>query len=84
MVVTIPIFTMTIKACKKKFNLVFKHYTINKLTNSISREEMCDCKFYESIDQWWHQVGTAMKHATTSINDMELPQFENNNELLKK
>jgi hypothetical protein len=40
MVVTIPIFTKTIEACKKKFNLLFKQYTIDKLTGSISREKM--------------------------------------------
>jgi hypothetical protein len=84
MVVTIPIFTKTIKACKENFNLLFKQYTTNKLTSSISREEMGECKFYEFIDQRWHQVGIVMKHVTTSTNDMELPQFENNNELLKK
>jgi len=55
-----------------------------QIKSSISRKEMCECKFYESIDQLWHQVGTVMKHVTTSTNDMELPQFENNNELLKK
>jgi hypothetical protein len=83
MVVTIPIFTKTIETCKKKFNLLFKQYMTDK-TSSISRKEMCECKFYESIDQLWHQVSTVMKHVTTSTNDMELPQFENNNELLKK
>ncbi len=54
MVVTIPIFTKTIEACKKKFNLLFKQYTIDKLTGSISREKMWEYKFYESIDQLWH------------------------------
>jgi hypothetical protein len=57
---------------------------IDKLTNNISKEEMLECKFKESIDQLWHQVGIVMKCVTTSTNDMELPQFENNNELLKK
>jgi hypothetical protein len=73
MVVIIPIFTKTIEACKKKFNLLFKQFIIDKLTSSISREEMCECKFYESIDQLWHQIDTVMKHVTTSTNDMELP-----------
>jgi hypothetical protein len=84
MVVIIPIFTKTIETCKKKFNLLFKQYMTNKLTSSISREEMHECKFYESIDQLWHQIGTIMKHVTTSTNEMELAQFENNNELLVK
>ncbi len=84
MVVTIHIFTKTIETRKKKFNLLFKQYTTNKLTNSISKEEMLECKFEESIDQLWHQIGTIMKCVTTCTNDMELPQFENNNELLKK
>ncbi len=45
---------------------------------------MHECKFYESIDQLWHHIGIVMKHVTTSTNDMELPQFENINELLIK
>jgi hypothetical protein len=28
----------------------------NKLTNGISKDKKHECKFYESIDQWWDQV----------------------------
>jgi len=59
-------------------------YKTNKLANGISRKERHECKFYESIDQWWHQVDIIMKHVTTFANDTRLPQFENNSELLEK
>jgi hypothetical protein len=52
-VTTIPRFIRIIKTCKKEFNLLLK---TNKLTNDISRDERHECKFYESIDQWQHQV----------------------------
>jgi hypothetical protein len=59
-------------------------YKTNKLANGISREERDECKFYESIDQWWHQVDIIMIHVTTFANDTRLPQFEDNIELLEK
>ncbi len=59
-------------------------YKTNKLANGISQEERHECEFYESIDQWWHQVDIIMKHITTFANDTRLPQFEENSELFKK
>jgi hypothetical protein len=59
MVTTIPRFTRIIKTCKKEFNLLLM---TNKLTNGISRDERHECKFYESINQWQHQV--VMKNVT--------------------
>ncbi len=41
-------------------------------------------QLYESIGQWWHQIGIVMKHVTTSANDTYWSQFENNIELLEK
>jgi hypothetical protein len=84
MVATILRFTRTIETCKKKFNLLFKQYKTNKLVNGILGEERHERKFYEPIDQWWHQSSFIMKHVTTFANDMELPQFENNIELFEK
>jgi len=84
MVATIPRFTKTLKTCKKKFNLLFKQYKSNKLAIDISRDERHECKFYESIDQWWHQVGTFMKLVTAFANEMELLQCEDNIELVEK
>ncbi len=49
--VTILKFERTFETCNKKFNLLFKLYKMDKLTNDISGEEMHECKFYESIDQ---------------------------------
>lgn len=48
------------------------------------REEKHECKFYESIDEWWHQVGIIMKHVITFVNDTKLLQFESNPRLLEK
>jgi hypothetical protein len=83
MVTTILGFIRRTETCKK-FNMLFKKYKINKLTNDILREESHKCKFYESIDQMWHQTCTIMKHVTTFVNGMKLPQFENNTKLLEK
>jgi hypothetical protein len=77
MVTTILGFITTTEACKK-FNMLFKQYKIDKLANNILREENHECKFYESIEQWWHQTCTIMKHVTTFVDDMKLPQYENN------
>ncbi len=84
MVAIIIGFTRRIEACKKKLNLLFKLYKTKKLANDISREEKYECKLYESIDEYWHQVGIVMKRVKTSANDTYLFQFENNIELLEK
>ncbi len=63
--------------------MLFKQYKIDKLANNILGEEKHECKFYESIDQWWHQTCIVMKHVTTFVDDMKSPQFENNTNLLK-
>jgi hypothetical protein len=77
MVTTILGFIRTIEACKK-FNMLFKQYKIDKIANNILREENHECKFYESIDQWWHQTCTITKHLTTIVDGMKLLQYENN------
>jgi hypothetical protein len=84
MVAIIIGFTRRIEACKKKLNLLFKLYKTKILANDISREEKYECKLYESIDEYWHQVSIVMKRVKTSANDKYLFQFENNIELLEK
>ncbi len=63
---------------------MFKQYKTNKLTIDISRDERHECKFYESIDQWWHQARTFMKLVIASANEMELFQCEDKIELVEK
>ncbi len=31
-----------------------------------------ECKFYDSMDFWWSQVGIVFKHVLVSTNDMDL------------
>jgi hypothetical protein len=68
----IPNFSKMAIACKKKFNTLFKQYKEDKLTNEVSRNDCHQCKFYESMDLWWSQVGSVFKHVSTFANDMDL------------
>jgi hypothetical protein len=63
---------------KKKFNFSSKQYKTHNLANGILGEEKHKYKFYESIDQWWHQTCTITKHLTTIVDGMKLLQYENN------
>lgn len=69
LIAVIPGLNQTAKACKKKFNGLFKQYKEDKLTNGISGSDRRSCKYYDSFDQWWHQIGTVMKHVTASANN---------------
>lgn len=62
----IPGFSRTAEACRKKFEMVFKQYKEDKLANSISGNGRHECKFYDSIDHWWHQAGSVMKHVSAT------------------
>ena len=68
-IATILGFTKSSEVCKKKFNTLFKHYKCNKMIDEVFGKSKHECKFYDSIDQWWHQTITIMKHDTTSAND---------------
>lgn len=70
----IPGLNRTPEACKKKFNSIFKQYKVDKMSNGVSGERWHECKFYDSIDQWWHQTGTVMKHVSASANDNNFGQ----------
>ena len=41
------------------------------MVNRISRNACHESKFFEDMDEWWHQVGQVMKHvsATTVSNE---------------
>jgi hypothetical protein len=69
MIVAIPGFSRTAEACRKKFETVFKQYKEDKLANSVSGNDRHECKFYDSIDHWWHQAGSVMKHVSTTTMD---------------
>ena len=69
MLAAIPGFSRTTERYRKKFD-IFKFYKEDKLANSISGNNRHECKFYDSLDQWWYQVGFVLKHvsATTTNN----------------
>lgn len=69
MIAVIPGLNRTSEACKKKFNILFKQYRIDKLANGVSGSDRKECKFYEAFDQWWHQTGTISKHVTSTASD---------------
>jgi hypothetical protein len=73
----IPRLNRSIETCKKKFNTLFKQYKVDKMANSVSGEGHHECKFYDSIDKWWHQIGTVMKHVSASTNDSDHISLEN-------
>ena len=66
MLAAIPGFSRTAEACRKKFETVFKSYKEDKLANSVSGNDRHECKFYDSLDQWWHQAGSVMKHVSAT------------------
>jgi hypothetical protein len=79
-------FRRTSEVCNKKFNLLFKLYKIDKLTNDISMEEMHECKFYESIDQFFscyyicfHIANNHRYHCTIILMRCKLLQCHNYN-----
>ena len=68
MVAVIPGLNRTAEVCKKKFNVLYKQYQLDKMANGVSGSDRHECKFYNAFDQWWHQTSTMMKHFTASAN----------------
>ena len=68
MVVVTPGLNRTAEACKKKFNVLYKQYRLDKMVNGVSGSDHHECKFYDAFDQWWHQTSTVMKHVTAPAN----------------
>jgi hypothetical protein len=68
MVAVIHELNRTAETCKKKFNVLYKQYWLDKMTNGVSGSDRHEYKFYDVFDQWWHQTGTVMKHVTASAN----------------
>lgn len=71
MVVMHPKFTRTSQACRKKFEKIFKAYKEDKMANQISGNDRHESKFYEAMDEWWHQAGQIMKHVLATTNASE-------------
>ena len=69
MVVMLPKFNRTTQTCCKKFNQIFAAYKEDKLANGISCNNQQENKFYDSLDQWYHQAGQVLKHVSTTTND---------------
>ena len=52
MVAVIPGLNRTAEACKKKFNVLYKQYRLDKMVNRVSGSDRHECKFYNTFDQW--------------------------------
>lgn len=42
------------------------------MASEVSRNDCHECKFYDSMDPWWNQIGVVFKHVLVSTNDMDL------------
>lgn len=69
MVVMLPKFNRTAVACRKKFKSIFDEYKEDKMANGISGNNRQEGKFYEALDQWYHQAGQVMKHVSATTTD---------------
>ena len=52
MVAVIPGLNRTAEACKKKFNVLYKQYRLDKMVNRVSGSDRHEYKFYNTFDQW--------------------------------
>ena len=80
MLAAIPGFSRTIEGCRKKFENIFKSYKEEKLANSISGNNTHECKFYDSLDQWWHQARSVLKHVSATTTDNANVDAQNDDE----
>ena len=39
------------------------------MANNISGNDRHESKFYEAMDEWWHQAGQIKKHVSATTND---------------
>ena len=67
--IMLPKFNRTAQACHKKFNQFFFVYKEDKLANGISCNNQQESKFYDALDQWYHQAGQCFKHVSATTND---------------
>ena len=69
MVMMLPKFNRTAIACRKKFKAIFDAYKEDKMANGISGNNRHESKFYEALDEWYHQAGQVMKHVSATTTD---------------
>ena len=60
MVVMLPKFNQSATACRKKHENLFKAYNKDKMANGILGNAFHESKFFDAIDEWWHQTGQVM------------------------
>ena len=80
MLAAIPGFSRTTKGCRKKFENIFRSYKEDKLANSICGNNKHECKFYDPLDQWWHQAGSVLKHVSATTMDNANVDVQNDEE----
>jgi len=68
MVVMLPKFNGIVVACHKKFKSIFDAYREDKMANGISSNNQQEGKFYDALDEWYHQVGHVMHEACLGYN----------------
>jgi hypothetical protein len=71
MVVILSKFNRTSEACWKKFKNIFKAYKDDKMANGISSNDCHKSKFYDAMDEWWHQTGQVMRHVSAATCHMD-------------
>ena len=69
MVVILPKFTWIVVACHDKFKTIFDNYKEHKMTNSISKNNRQEEKFYDALGEWYHQTRQVMKHVLATTTD---------------
>ena len=71
MVVMLPKFNRSATACRKKHENLFKAHKEDKMANGILGNARHESKFFDAMDEWWHQTGQVMKHvsATTASHE---------------
>jgi len=52
-----------------KLNQIFVSYKEDKLANGISGNNRQESKFYDALDQWYHQTGQVFKHVSATTHD---------------
>ena len=71
MVVMLPKFNRSATACRKKHENLFKAYKEDKMANGISGNARHESKFFDAMDEWWHQTGQVMKDVSATTTSHE-------------
>ena len=66
-VVILRKFNQSATACRKKHENLFKAYKEDKMANGISGNARHESKFFDAMEEWWHQNRQVMKHVLATI-----------------